>query len=351
MIDPLLRAKYAEQLSRNKSDTFVKEVSNRVNDSIKVQKDTNRILSILEENQKKEAELFSKLGKALALIFNKIPGATYLPKVFQVRGSVDITNPVTIEETVSVTGKVKVINPVTEMTIKNFPDFEQYFTNLSKRIVIPQPLDTVSIDNWDMMGAYTKSIEDKLDNLTQAIQSIPQPKEPKIEFPKIEFPKSEPPQPIDLSPIVDGLSELKELFEDQPKSDDTAILRKIQESLQSLASRPVMTPQPVTNITLNGLQGFIKTTDNTVGMTATSLPNYGQLFNRRAVQIYNNSANTIYVGGSDVTISNGIPVTAGSFSAIFDAGYNMVLYGIAATNGNDVRTLEVSKDQTQNIQE
>ena len=112
-----------------------------------------------------------------------------------------------------------------------------------------------------------------------------------------------------------------------------------------------MTPQPVTNVTLNGLQGNIKTTSATVGSTVAQLPSYGQLFNRRAIVIYNNSAVTIYIGGSDVTTSNGMPVPANSYSPILDAGYNMVMYGIAASGSNNVRVLEVSKDKSDTIQQ
>ena len=112
-----------------------------------------------------------------------------------------------------------------------------------------------------------------------------------------------------------------------------------------------MTPQPVTNVNINALQGFLKTTSNTIGTTATKVPGYGQLFNRRALQIYNNSANTIYYGGSDVTVVNGIPVTPGSFSNVFDCGYNMIVYAIASQANNNIRILEVSKDQTGNVQE
>ena len=114
---------------------------------------------------------------------------------------------------------------------------------------------------------------------------------------------------------------------------------------------PTMVSTPVTNININALQGFIETTFATVGTSVVRLPDYGQLFNRRALLIYNNSANTIYIGGSEVTVSNGLPIPAYSYSPPIDAGYNLHVYGVAAQGGNNVRVLEVSKDQTANVQQ
>jgi hypothetical protein len=112
-----------------------------------------------------------------------------------------------------------------------------------------------------------------------------------------------------------------------------------------------MVPQPVTNININALQGFAKSTNQTVGTSLVTLPSYGQLFNRRSLIIFNNDASaTLYIGGSDVTISNGTPILPQTFSPSIDAGYNMVIYGVSTTNIN-VRVMEISKDQTQNVQE
>lgn len=75
------------------------------------------------------------------------------------------------------------------------------------------------------------------------------------------------------------------------------------------------TPQPVTNININPLRGYIHTTAATVTGTVTPLPTYGVLDNRRAIIIFNNDENnTVYVGGSDVTATTGLPILAQSFS-------------------------------------
>lgn len=334
MIDYQLRQKYSQQLrQQDQSTKFIKDAFSQVEEAVELKKDITAILEVLQKDQAKNHELFTKLGRAVALIFNKIPGKIMLPSIFKVKGQVEVSN------------------PVTSVSVKNLPEFEKLFKSLEQRIALISPgFPSVSVDNLDEMGAYFKELNQNLAAWTQAAQSAPVPQSvpPKIEFPKINFPKQEK---VDFSEVLDALRDLKQPSTSHEKSSDTAILRHMSEALDSFVSRPVMTPQPVTNVNVNALQGFMKTTSNTVGTTAVSLPNYGQLFNRRTLMIYNNSGNTIYYGGSDVTASNGIPVLASSFSSPIDAGYNMVIYGISAQANNNVRVVEVSKDQTQNIQE
>lgn len=108
---------------------------------------------------------------------------------------------------------------------------------------------------------------------------------------------------------------------------------------------PQKVPQPVTNININPLRGFIKTTSATVSSTLTVLPTYGVLDNRRAVMVYNNSDTvTVYIGGSDVTSSNGMPVPPKSYSPIIDAGVRMILYGVTSSSTANVRCMEISND-------
>lgn len=242
--------------------------------------------------------LLTKIGNALAKIYTSIPKQVILPKIFQVQGKVE---------------------------------------------VVKQP--AITIANFSEVTRQLQSLEQKLTIWAQAA-STAQP--PKIEFPKFDIPQN---SPVDLSEVISSLNDLQDAFKGVKMPDNTVLQRKTNELLENLVNRPQMTPQPVTNITLNGLQGVLKTSDNTVGTTVVKLPNYGQLEARRSLQIYNNSANTIYYGGSDVTINNGIPITAGSFSAGIDAGYNMIVYAISASGGNDVRVIEVSKDTSGNIQE
>src|SRR5262249_17753476 len=74
-----------------------------------------------------------------------------------------------------------------------------------------------------------------------------------------------------------------------------------------------------------------------VGTSATQLPS-SPLSGRVSLCITNNSAVTIYVGGSSVTTSNGTPVSpTGSFCD--DVG-SQLYYAIVATGTADVRVLE-----------
>lgn len=108
---------------------------------------------------------------------------------------------------------------------------------------------------------------------------------------------------------------------------------------------PQLTPQPVTNININPLRGFIHTTAQTLTSSLATIPAYGVLDNRRSVQFYNNSSTvTVYMGGSDVTSSTGIPVPPKSYSPVIDAGIRMVLYGVTSSSTADIRVMETSMD-------
>lgn len=104
-------------------------------------------------------------------------------------------------------------------------------------------------------------------------------------------------------------------------------------------------PQPVTHMSINGLQGFAKSNAVTVTSSLTPLPSE-ILANRRSLVVYNNSdATTVFVGGSDVTATNGLPVKAGNYSPAFDASPSMVIYGITSSGSANVRVLELSDDK------
>lgn len=62
--------------------------------------------------------------------------------------------------------------------------------------------------------------------------------------------------------------------------------------------------------------------------------------------LYNNSANTIYLGDDTVTTANGFPVLAGAYFSPAEIAHERIigqddnrLYAIAASAGNDVRVL------------
>ena len=108
---------------------------------------------------------------------------------------------------------------------------------------------------------------------------------------------------------------------------------------------PQKVPQPVTNINLNPLRGIVHPTTTTVSSSLTTLPSYGVLENRRAIIFYNNSSTiTVFIGGSTVTTSNGLPIDPKSFSPSFDSGPRQVWYGVTTSGTADVRTVEIAND-------
>ena len=110
---------------------------------------------------------------------------------------------------------------------------------------------------------------------------------------------------------------------------------------------PTKTPMPVTHISINALNGFIHTTAQTVSSTLATLPAYGVLDNRRTLQVYNNSSTvTVFIGGSDVTATNGLPVPPKSYSPAIDASPQTVLYGLTSSSTANVRVLEISDEES-----
>lgn len=275
------------------------------------------------------AAKLSRLGEIMEMVYKVIPRTINLPKVFNIEGTVEVTK-----------------SPATE--VKNFKELEKYFDNLSTQVkMLARAISSIPQARFEPQINVPQTQLD-LEPLRQAILAMPrEQKAPKIEFPKIDIPK---PEKLDITPVVEAVHELEAALAKKTDGDSVAVLRNVQKGIEALVNRPIMTPQPVTNVNLNALQGFTKTTAATIGTIATSLPGYGQLFNRRSVIIYNNSSNTIFIGGSDVTTSNGLPVAAGTFSPSIDAGYNLIIYGVAASGGNDARVLEISKTKEADVQ-
>ena len=292
MIDPALRAKYMQ-------NSLIKGMKDVMSSSLKSGNPNEEVLKLVvkREDDVKLQGSVDKIGQALVLFYNLLKKPMVLPRIFQVTGKVEITK-----------------QP--KVTIENIREFEKYFTSLEKTF----------------------------NHLLLAIQGMPQPQ---IKLPKIEIPA----QVNNANPeLLEAIENLNERIENL-SSPEAVSMSKTNELLEALVNRPQLTPQPVTNISINALQGFAKATSQTVGTSVVELPSYGQLFNRRSIIVFNNDAtNTLYIGGSDVTTSNGMPVLAQTYSPSIDAGYNMDIYGIAGSSIN-VRVFEVSKDQTANVQE
>ncbi len=88
------------------------------------------------------------------------------------------------------------------------------------------------------------------------------------------------------------------------------------------------------------LTGVILATAVTVGTTPTVLP-ATSLVHRRFITIVNNSGATIYLGGVNVQVGQGIPLVANaSYSINLDAA--ALIYAVEATGSRNVRVLEAS---------
>jgi hypothetical protein len=84
--------------------------------------------------------------------------------------------------------------------------------------------------------------------------------------------------------------------------------------------------------------GAIRPTAVSVGGTPTLLPTTA-LANRERLIVYNNGSATVYLGGSTVTTSTGLPVLPGAAWTL-DCGPDQAVYAIAQAGTQNVRVLE-----------
>jgi hypothetical protein len=87
----------------------------------------------------------------------------------------------------------------------------------------------------------------------------------------------------------------------------------------------------------------LKSSAVSVGTTATRLDTADDTGDHAAGEslvFYNNGAQMIYIGGPDVSTSNGGPVAASSWSPAFDLSTGDVLYGIVASGTAEARVVE-----------
>lgn len=79
----------------------------------------------------------------------------------------------------------------------------------------------------------------------------------------------------------------------------------------------------------------------TVNDSPTRLDTVGDEHLVGGIVVYNNGASPVYLGGSDVTPSNGVPIAASSWGPGLDLAHDEGLYGVVAAGTCDVRVLEV----------
>ena len=93
-------------------------------------------------------------------------------------------------------------------------------------------------------------------------------------------------------------------------------------------------------VDVSPLHGVVKSTAVSVSTSATPLPP-SPLSGRYAISIVNNSSSTVYLGGSDVTTSNGYALY--KYDSIdLDLDDETIIYAVVSSGTADVRVLEVS---------
>lgn len=285
--------------------------------------------------------------------------------------NVKITNPVSIENQKDYAGQIKEVyaclekieRGLVELKEKEPVSIENKEVDLSELAGNLKDIET-AVKSVKIPETDLSSLLAELKRVREEIAAIPQPvfKQEKVTIPdkfslkesgeiiaqiklvkeavgqiKIPTPKSEK---TDLNPLLEGLKSIEESIQ-KIKFPETEFPKSI--SVDNFP--PTKIPQPVTNININPLRGLVHTTATTVGTTLKAIPDYGVLDNRRSMIIYNNSSTvTVYLGGSDVTASNGIPLDPKSFSPAFDSGPRQVWYGITSSGTAELRCVEIAND-------
>lgn len=246
-------------------------------------------LAARKNTDRQHMDLLQKIGTAIAMVYKQIPKQMVLPKIFPVR-----------------------IDHEVKARITSIP--------------------SVKVSNNDEIVRYLQAVEARLSQMVQAISMIAVQKPAKM--PEIKIPT------MDMQPLIDAVNNIPGGADN---TDVISAIQGVQNAISVLANRPQMTAQPVTNISINALAGSFHATTLNVGTTATALPTTA-IANRRSIIVYNNSANTIYLGDSNVSTTGtgqGLPIPTNSYSPSFQAGSNMTLYGIAGSTSS-VTILEIS---------
>lgn len=285
--------------------------------------------------------------------------------------------------------KVRVMNPPKPRSLKEVVSGLDSVVEAVNKIEIKEP-DLSELKKLDDVKEAIKSIkfpeqkdvdfsgvQDSLAKLEKAIRDIKIPdnkfdnsavvaeiKRLQYEVGKIDYPEIRIPD-FDTSNIIRELQALRVSIAalPQPKAAKLSLdgllkpLTRIEKQLKKQPPEiefpssisvdnfpPTKTPQPVTNININGLRGPVLASQISVLTTATPLP-ATPLSDRRSVIFFNNdSSKTIYVGGSSVTVASGMPVPPKQYAPPIDLSDRVDLYGIVSTGTAEARVLEASMD-------
>ena len=208
---------------------------------------------------------------------------------------------------------------------------EVFVTNL------PQP------QNQEEVVRGLGGIQQQLLNLQNAITTLPVGASGNREDRKL------------LKGILDELKGVKNGLETIPQpvmpTNDEMVekLDTVNETLKALAelqaNQASYVPPTVTNVSINALNGEMKTQAITVTSTITAIPT-NALANRRTLIFYNNSNQNVELGGSTLTYGEGLPILPGTYSPPLDAGARLPIYAIVVSGTADVRVGEISDQNT-----
>src|SRR3990167_7834184 len=146
----------------------------------------------------------------------------------------------------------------------------------------------------------------------------------------------------DNKKLLEALSNIKNSLDQLPKEFPEVI---VPNEVRVSNFPPTKTPLPVTNININPLRGFAKSTSVTVTTALTVLPPETLAYRRSLIVFNNSSSTTVYIGGSTMVATDGLPVLAQTYSPTIDAGPKMIIYGKTTAGSADVRVLEVSNER------
>lgn len=295
---------------------------------------STRTFTVIEEALKKNSltnEQLSDLNNLIKLIDNR------MVILDQIKDKINQGQPINFPEETKVTGKVDVgaID-----TIKSLPDLK--ISNFPQTPVLPPFPKEIGVTSLPpVIVANLSDLASNIENLQMTtIQAI---KTLQTKFPD-SFKISNEVKVSDFNQLIDGIEELKKGFNilikatQESRGLDPNMPMKV-EIVTDRVPRPVT--NPVTNVSLNGLGGFVKTTSVSVTSALTPLP--GEvLSSRRGVVVFNNSSQTLEIGGSTFTFGNGMPVAAGTFSPPIDASSKLIVYGRVSSGTADIRVLETS---------
>lgn len=216
-----------------------------------------------------------------------------------------------------------------------------------KDIVIPKPEKQEKVD-FSTLERHLNALKSAFDKVSDYLPQLKPHAFPKIEFPK-QISVKEADKIIDeykkgVKILSDDLLALSKVIQAQENGFGTNEKGEVEVKVSNFP--PTHIPTPVTNFNINALRGIPKSTVMNILISATPIP-ATPLTQRRSVSFYNDSDNTVYIGGTDVSTSNGFPVLPGTYSPPIEAGEHMKIYGIAASSSS-IRVLEVSNDSEGN---